>query len=910
VTRAKGDKKAKTGKTVGMAHLSPPRATVAAKLVAMRPAATAGKKSVSVSDTPANPRVATLRAANQRKARTDWEPIRLQTQAPTADYIGDPRVDADADERVSIFEQPGELPAPTIEDDPGRPEGDAANAAITKVRCSIDATTDRGIDGWVMIPTHPSHRCVVALKEGSKIHARTVASRFRPDLQAAGIGDGCHAFLLPMPRPLLDGAEHNLEVIELSTGRALTAQPIVWRSTAGTADSGLTSKEARLDIPPQGAGLRNADRGSDGYRRLFTGEKKSTAGESKSGAAARLVETRIMFDVSDLVYYIGHHPNLTGIQRVQSSIILSIVAQKILSPDALVLMSFNARNRRWSSVPTGFFISLLEDLLKPEPERLISFPMQDAREGILPGATEFDGVGVLDDGAPTTFCLLGAAWVQRDYFHRILNFKRQFGVRLVVTIHDLIPIYARETCDQGTAKVFEQFLRRALRHTDHFLCVSEYTAKDLKRYASSLSLPTPPITVSRNGSSFEEFLPQGADASEVHWEGLPERYVLFVATIEGRKNHRLMFEIWRRMVEAGGDPPHLICVGRVGWKSEPFIAGLVETNYLDGKVILLKDVSDEQLHVLYARCMFTLCPSQYEGWGLPVGESLAAGKVCVSSDRASIPEVAGNFGVYIDIHDADKSLSVIRGLIDDPTLLNKLTTKVRRGYEPITWRSVAERVVAACVAAARDKGANPYVLIPYSTETSFASPPARESDGIFGEDLVAHVVEARKGLFLFESLHEAHFLRGEDARSGKNWAEPENWGTWLCHTGGEVTFELPPTEASVFYVYLRLRASGPLAEMRVRLSAEGSVLWHDCLGSRPRNIMLRVRRKARATGGWRLRLQAEAQLTPEMREKVFAVDSRVPTIGFERMVVLPEDDLKTRVDMLSVMMTSPEAAVA
>jgi glycosyltransferase involved in cell wall biosynthesis len=250
----------------------------------------------------------------------------------------------------------------------------------------------------------------------------------------------------------------------------------------------------------------------------------------------------------------------------------------------------------------------LQDLFLPEARRLVAFPAEEARYGMLPGAREFDGAGILDDGNPSVLCLLGAAWVQRDYLHRILTFKRRFGTRFVMTVHDLIPIYARETCDQGTARVFEEFMRRALRHVDHVLAVSRNTADDLRRYVKSLSLPEPPITVTQNGSSFEEFLPNGGVAASSGMDDIPDRFVLFVATVEGRKNHRLILDIWRRMLAAGDDPPHLVCVGRLGWKSESFIAELVETGYLNGKVILLQDISDADLRRLYAKCLFTVCP--------------------------------------------------------------------------------------------------------------------------------------------------------------------------------------------------------------------------------------------------------------------------------------------------------------
>ena len=88
-------------------------------------------------------------------------------------------------------------------------------------------------------------------------------------------------------------------------------------------------------------------------------------------------------------------------------------------------------------------------------------------------------------------------------------------------------------------------------------------------------------------------------ASEPSLDTVPERFALFVGTVEGRKNHKLVFDIWRRMVEEGEEPPYLVCVGRVGWRSEPFIADLVETQNLGGRIILLQDVSDAQLRLLY-----------------------------------------------------------------------------------------------------------------------------------------------------------------------------------------------------------------------------------------------------------------------------------------------------------------------
>jgi glycosyltransferase involved in cell wall biosynthesis len=765
-------------------------------------------------------------------------------------------------------------PAPAAEAEP--PPVPAA-APERPFRACLDKVSDGAAEGWIISRTDPFRHCVVVLREDGQVLGRAVASRFREDLRAAGIGDGCHAFAIPMPAALLDGEEHVLELVEEASGLALTDAPIRWRAAAGTADPAFAGPAAQPRTPP--AAVPAAWRPTE--------------------AAAG---TRLLFDISDLVYYIGHHANLTGIQRVQSSIVLAMLDAQLVAPAAVIFLSFDARTRNWVAVPTGFLASLLRDLFLPEPQRLVAFPAEEARYGILPGARPFDGAGVLDDGNPSVLCLLGAAWVNQDYMHRVVALKRRFGTRFVMTVHDLIPIYARDTCDQDTARVFEEFMRRALPHVDHVLAVSENTARDLRRYLAVLHLPEPAITVSRNGSSFAEFLPAAAApsaAAAAALRDLPERFVLFVATIEGRKNHQLIFDLWRRMLADGDDPPHLVCVGRLGWRATSFISALVETNYLDGRVHLLRDVSDTDLALLYDRCLFTVCPTFYEGWGLPVGESLAHGRICVCSDRASVPEVAGECGVYIDIDDPAQALRVLRNLIDDDAGRRRLEAKIRAEYVPITWRSVAARVVAACEAATAVRWQEPYPwpTLPYATEISFGR-LEQDSDGT-GEMVLDRILAARQGHFLFDTLDAHRFLLGEQVRGAGAWAQPERWGTWLCLGGGEVAFSLAPDPSAHCYVFLRLRACGVLHDQPIRLFANGERAWQGRLGPQPRDVTLRVRKRAPAGRPFLLRIAVEAELGAETRAQVLTLDGRGPIVGFERLLVVPEDDVKTRLDVMT-----------
>ncbi len=784
----------------------------------------------------------------------------------------------------------------------GRPPAD--------FRFHIDEVSDQQIGGWIIRAEEPAHRCIVALREGDRTLTRTIASRFRADLAAAGIGDGCHAFVIEAPAELLDGEEHLLDLIEQDSGLALTGAPIHWRSERVARQTALTGMSDRMGAARLfGLGRQPGAEADSGLIRTWSdagGDPRPPVAEAArwtglrgQSATPTRVSTRLLFDVSDLIYYIGEHANLTGIQRVQSSIVLAILGNRVFPAAALTFLSFNAKTRNWVAIPTGFLFTLLEDLFLPQGQRLVSFPAEEARYGMLPGAQEFSGVGVLDDGSSSVLCLLGAAWVHQDYLHRVLALKRQFGTKFVMTVHDLIPIYARETCDQDTARVFEEFMQRALRHVDHVLSVSENTAADVRRYTTALQIPEPPLTVTQNGSSFAEFLPEGQVEGDLRAEEIPERFVLFVATIEGRKNHDLMLRIWQRMVMDGDDPPHLVCVGRLGWKSNAFISALVETDYLDGRVHLLRDISDTDLRMLYRKCLFTVCPTFYEGWGLPVGESLAMGKICVSSNRASVPEVAGAFGTYIDIDDFAGCLAAIRDLVGDAAKRKRLEAKIRRGFKPVTWHAVADRVVEACLTASRIKWRQPYpdTAVPYSSEVSFGRLD-RNVDGT-GELLLTRIAGARKGLFLSESLDDQAFRRGEEVRTGGHWAYPEEWGTWACHSGGDIVLALADNPSVYYYVFVRLRPSAPVVDRVIRISANGDVVWEGSLGPHPRDVALRVRRKLGSNGGgWRLRLRAQIDLTPELRSQIAALDARIPTIGFERLIVVPENDLKTRLDIV------------
>jgi hypothetical protein len=211
---------------------------------------------------------------------------------------------------------------------------------------------------------------------------------------------------------------------------------------------------------------------------------------------------------------------------------------------------------------------------------------------------------------------------------------------------------------------------------------------------------------------------------------------------------------------------------------------------------------------------------------------------------------------------------------------------------------VAKKVVNACQSAAGVvwQEPYPYTSIPYSSEINFGKLD-RDIDGT-GEAVLARIERARRGLFLDELLQEQNFLWGEEIRAHGFWAYPEDWGTWACQAGGDIAVALAPSDSLLFDVFLRVRVSGLLTDHPIMLSANGRPVWSAAIGEGSRNIHFRVRKQPRGTGGWRLRIRAELALSAELRSHIAALDARLPTIGFERLVVVPENDLKTRLDIL------------
>lgn len=602
-----------------------------------------------------------------------------------------------------------------------------------------------------------------------------------------------------------------------------------------------------------------------------------------------MIESYIFFDVSDFIYFVGHHDNLTGIQRVQAEIIKNLPYSDTTECH---FMSFSHKAGTFVGVDHAYLIEVIEDLARPMQSRTVNYDKDAARGGVLSRDGTIPAATVPKHNK-SVICLLGAAWVQENYALHMHNFRRQYKAKFVGLIHDLIPIFAKETCDQGTALVFERFISEFLNYADAVLTVSQSTKNDLLRYiAQSGSDYSGNVTVTRNGGGI--YRPAEGTVLE-QTLATPGEFILFVSTIEGRKNHHLAFKALEQILARRGDCPKLICVGRVGWRAEDFLNSCYETDFLNGRIQILQDISDSELSTLYETCKFSIYPSMYEGWGLPVGESLERGKVVIASDSSSIPEVGGEAAVYFESGSVESLSKAIEDNYYDDAIYGKSCAAVLE-YIPTTWPEVATRVVGACTEVIKEPTRNLYRTLEVGKEYPFRKVPVIDHN-LNGDALSDAVMAARAKVLTDGSFRSADYNSGLDVRLGSGWCAPEHWGSWISAKGGDLTYQLDGNVDEVI-VQLAYQIVGLASNVNIKIRASGGGTLN--LSNLPQSGVLVIPNVKRIDGadGSYFSLAISLSVSPDTLTAISQVDSRLPIIGLKSFVNIKPNDFEARLALL------------
>lgn len=298
----------------------------------------------------------------------------------------------------------------------------------------------------------------------------------------------------------------------------------------------------------------------------------------------------------------------------------------------------------------------------------------------------------------------GATWQFRNYAARVARL-RSAGTRVVVLAHDMVPLLFPEWSVRETTERFELWAREVLAVADMIFTNSQATARDVVRYAARQGLAVAAPVPLPIGASFAPAR-RAQTVAEADADGMPHPrpYLLFVSTIEPRKNHTALLRLWRRFLNTmdAAEVPDLVFAGKVGWLAHDVVAQAENADWFAGKLRLIEGPDDATLAALYRGCLFTVYPSLYEGWGLPVTESLSFGKPVAAARRGAIPEAGGPFCAYFDPDDLADMERVIGGLIRDPTAVAALAERIEAEFDPPAWSDTA-RVMLAALGSVSDR---------------------------------------------------------------------------------------------------------------------------------------------------------------------------------------------------------------
>jgi glycosyltransferase involved in cell wall biosynthesis len=498
----------------------------------------------------------------------------------------------------------------------------------------------------------------------------------------------------------------------------------------------------------------------------------------------------VVLDVSDLAAWIRKGRRApSGMQRVQ----LEIVSAALAGPQPPVLCAMPAAGGGWRRWPAALFqridhlMRLSADAVDPpwrDAAALLADVLEEAPLPFAPGAV---------------LCSLGGSWGQPDHLACLRRARAATGLRHVPLLHDCAPLVVPEHCSTSVVQGYARWFANIALHADGMLAISQATREDFARLHAALlpGLPAPPQAVLRLDATPRPPPPEAAPPLLPRPLRAGRPFVLFVATIEGRKDHLMVFQAWLTLLRRLGPAavPDLVCVGRPGWRAEAALALLENAPDLRGRVHLLRNVGDPLLAALYRDCLFTLYNSHYEGWGLPVTESLAAGRPALAPAHSALLEAGQGGATFFESGSGPDLVAKLEALITQPASRAAAEAAIAALPPRQSWDSVAARLLEQVARLAAEAPPRPPL-------------PLRP-----GERLPLRRIDSPRP--------QPAMAVAEAARAGDGWFPLEDWGVWTRPSPALLRLPLPPGLSGPLRLELALRAPARDQVAALRLRREG-----------------------------------------------------------------------------------------
>ncbi|MBR2283871.1 MAG: glycosyltransferase family 4 protein [Ruminococcus sp.] len=257
--------------------------------------------------------------------------------------------------------------------------------------------------------------------------------------------------------------------------------------------------------------------------------------------------------------------------------------------------------------------------------------------------------------------------------------------RTVVTVHDMVLRAFPETVRTRTRLMLEFGLKKSVRRADMVVTDSEFSKSEIIRYYPECADKLRVVPCGTDLGRFRLHTPEEIAAAKKSC-GIEGEYLLYVGTIEPRKNLERLIRAYGIAQEKMPGIPQLVLAGGRGWNDSGIYAAAEKAK----NVRFTEYIPSEQLPGLMSGAAAFLFPSVYEGFGMPPLEAMASGTPVLTSDAASLPEVTGDCAVLCDPYSEESIAEGILRLCGDTALRQELSRRGRERAEGFTWERSAE----------------------------------------------------------------------------------------------------------------------------------------------------------------------------------------------------------------------------
>lgn len=278
------------------------------------------------------------------------------------------------------------------------------------------------------------------------------------------------------------------------------------------------------------------------------------------------------------------------------------------------------------------------------------------------------------------------------------------NIRIMVLIHDIIPVRSPQYMKDITLLRFMEFLTAHMTWADDIMVTTHAVEKDILDLFHELEMRPKPVHVIGLGA---DFTAQGKKSDEAVDMSIIKklngrRFLLTVGTVEPRKNHKVLVDAYEKKISSLDTD--VVIVGRTGWGMEELMARIEGNKKYNRGIYVFSGVNDATLAKLYSMAYMVVFPSYTEGYGLPTIEALISGIPAVCSDIPVMREVGGDFCEYFPAGDSTVLSDIVESYITSEEKYKKLKTRISEEYTPPCWDSTVESVLKVVSEEKSDDG--------------------------------------------------------------------------------------------------------------------------------------------------------------------------------------------------------------